>query len=102
MRWRRRPSPAQLEQWLATGEPAAVERWLDDPEVSTALDQLSALSADTLLALKETLSPVDGFEERTAESVRVRVDDLERVGVLFGLLGLAPRVAASIIDPRRD
>lgn len=102
MRWRRRPSSTQLESWLASGEPAWVEAWMDDPEVTVRLERLTALTATSRSTLHAVMAPTDGFEERTIVGVRARVNDLERVGVLFGLLGLAPRIASTLIDPDPD
>lgn len=102
MRWRRRPNAKQIGRWLASGSPARVERWIDDPEVAAVLERLTELDPEERLALRHVIAPSIGFEERTAHGVSGRVDDLERLGVLFGLLGLGPRAAGAVLDPDAD
>ena len=102
MKWRRKPNVEQIGQWLDSGSPARVERWLDDPAVAAILERLSELDPEKRLALHDAIAPSVGFEERTAQGVRSRVDDLERLGVLFGLLALGPRAASALLDPDAD
>lgn len=102
MRFRRRPTEAQLQSWLVDGAPASVERWLDDPDITDQLERLTALPDEHSEALRDTVAPTDGFHDRTTDGVRARVSDLERLGVIVGLLGLGPRTARTWIDHHRD
>jgi hypothetical protein len=99
MRWHRRPTQRQLLSWLEHGTPSSVERWIDDPQITEELERLTQLSAHDTHAIRIAVEPTTGFHERTTDAVRSRVDDLERLGVLIGLLGLGPRIARSLIDP---
>ena len=102
MRWRRKPTRQQIESWLEHGTPTWVERWIDDPGVTAELERLTRLPTHHAQALRHVVEPSAGFHERTAHGVHSRVDDLERLSVLIGLLSLGPWTAGSLIDPDRD
>ncbi len=93
---RRRPSDADLVGWLETGQPSRVDKMLHDPEVTGRLERLTALPDADIATLEAAVSPADGFAARTEVGVKNRVSDLERVGTLFGLLGLGAQTARSL------
>ena len=66
------------------------------------LERLTQLPAHDNHTIRIAVEPTTGFHERTTDAVRSRVDDLERLGVLIGLLGLGPRTASSLIDPDNE
>ncbi|BAN03778.1 hypothetical protein [Ilumatobacter coccineus] len=94
--FRRRPSDDDLLSWLETGEPRRVDKLLDDPDTTDRLERLTALPADDLAALHDVVEPADGFAERAESAVQTRVGDLQRVGTLFGLLGLGAETAKTL------
>lgn len=100
MRFRihRRPSDRDLISWLETGRPVRIERWLDDAETIEHLERLTDLGSVALAVLDELVVPSPGFAARTEAGVRKRVSDLERAGVLFGLLRLGADTARSLPD----
>ena len=93
---RRRPSDADLVAWLETGQPSRVDKLLDDPEVTGRLERLTALADTDVATLEQAVAPTDGFAARTEIGVKSRVSDLERVGTLFGLLGLGAQTVRSL------
>lgn len=93
---RRRPSDAELMSWLETGQPGRVDKLLDDPDTTARLERLTALPDQDVATLSEVVAPAVGFNERTETGVKNRVDDLERVGTLFGLLGLGAQTAKTL------
>ena len=93
---RRRPSDADLVAWLETGQPSRVDKLLDDADITVRLEQLTALADTDLATLEHVVAPTDGFAERTEIGVKSRVSDLERIGTLFGLLGLGAQTARSL------
>ncbi len=93
---RRRPSDAELVRWLETGQPSRVDKLLDDPDITGRLERLTALADTHLATLERAVTPADGFAERTEIGVKSRVSDLERVGILIGLLGLGAQTARSL------
>lgn len=90
---RRKPSDEELMSWLETGLPARVDKLLDDRDTTDRLERLTALPDDDVATLHEVVTPADGFAERTEAAVQTRVSDLQRVGTLFGLLGLGAQTA---------
>ncbi len=90
---RRTLSDEELLSWLETGEPRRVDKLLDDPDTTGRLERLTALPDSDVATLNELVTPADGFAERTEAAVQSRVSDLERVGTLFGLLGLGAQTA---------
>ena len=96
---RRRVSDADLHRWLDTGAPRRVDRLLDDPEVLARLDAITALDDDITDALEAHFEPGDGFSERTADAVMSRVDDLDRIGTMLGMLGLGFQTWRRLADP---
>ncbi len=96
---RRRPSDADLESWARTGRPSRVAKFLDDDDVTARLDEITQLPATTAAALHAAVEPEPGFSVRTTAAVRDRVGDLERVGTLFGLLGLGIDTVRTFTDP---
>ena len=93
---RRRPSDAELMSWLETGQPSRVDKLLDDPDTTGRLERLTALPDDHVATLSAVVAPTAGFNERTENGVKSRVDDLERVGTLLGLLGLGAQTAKTL------
>ena len=93
---RRRPSDADLVAWLETGQPSRIDKLLDDPDITVRLERLTALADADIATLEQVVAPTDGFAERTEAGVKNRVSDLERVGTLFGLLGLGAQTARSL------
>lgn len=93
---RRRPSDSELMSWLETGQPRRVDKLLHDPDTTGRLERLTALPRDDVATLSEIVAPAVGFTERTETGVKNRVDDLERVGTLFGLLGLGAQTAKTL------
>ena len=93
---RRKPSDAELMSWLETGEPGRFDKLLDDPEITGRLERLTALRDHDVAVLNKLVTPAAGFTARTEAAVQTRVSDLQRVGTLFGLLGLGAETAKAI------
>ena len=93
---RRKPSDDELISWLETGQPSRVDKLLDDPDTTDRLERLTALPDGDVATLNELVAPADGFVERTEAAVQTRVSDLQRVGTLFGLLGLGAQTAKTL------
>lgn len=100
MRFRihRRPSDQDLISWLETGRPSRIERWLDDPGTVEHLERLTDLGSVARGVLDELVKPSADFAARTEAGLKKRVSDLERAGVLFGLLRLGADTARSLPD----
>lgn len=99
---RRRISDDDLRRWLDTGTPARVEKSLDDPSVLARLEQLTVLDDEIAELLEVHFTPPSGFSERTAAIITERADNIDRLGTMFGLLGLGFTTWRRLADPSAD
>lgn len=96
LRLYRRPSDRELISWLETGRPTRIDRWLDDALTVERLERLTEFAGIERDALDELVAPPSGFAARAEVGVRTRIGDLERAGVLLGLLRLGADTARAM------
>lgn len=96
-----RPSDRTLRRWLNTGRPRRIERLIERADISQRLEVLTQLNIEETEALRRSLNPIGGFENRISVGVRGRLD-IEVTALILDLGSLGWHTATSLLGPDDD